>query len=81
MILIEHEWYRLAVVRIYKRNRRNKVTGHIELTAPKDGCFDLCFVESIVRAAHILPPTSRDPRSVVQDLYDGNMYLRLHNVQ
>ncbi|KAF9789540.1 hypothetical protein BJ322DRAFT_1177836 [Thelephora terrestris] len=46
MILVEREWYRLAVVRIYKRNRRNKVTEHIELTAPKDGCFDPIFSSS-----------------------------------
>ena len=81
MISIEHEWYRLAVVRIYKRKRRNKITGHIELVAPKDGCFELCFVESVIRVAHILPPTDHTAHSVVQDLYDGDMYLRLYCIQ
>ena len=80
MISIENEWYRLAVVRIYEQKRRNKITGHIELVAPKDGCFDLCFVDSIIRIAHILPPTRHVTRSIVQDLYDGDMYLRLHHI-
>lgn len=81
MIMIAQEWHRLAIVRIYERKRRNEVTGHIELIAPQDGCFDLCFVESVVRIAHILPPTRHNPRSVVQDLYDGDMYLRLHCIK
>jgi len=45
------------------------------------GCFDLCFVESVVRVAHILPPTRYTTRSVVQDLYDGDMYLRLLHIR
>ena len=81
MISVAHEWYRLAVVRIYEQKRRNKTTGHIELVALKDGSFDLCFVESIVLIAYILPPTGYTARSVVQDLYDGDMYLRLHHIQ
>jgi len=81
MISVAHEWYRLAVVRIYERKQRNKTTGHIELVAPKDGSFDLCFVESFVRIAHILPLTGRTTRSIVQDLYDGDMYLRLHHIR
>ena len=81
LISVANEWYRLAVVRIYERKRRNKLTGHIELVPPRDGYFDLCFVDSIVRIAHILPPTSHTPRSIVQDLYDGDMYLRLCSMQ
>jgi hypothetical protein len=81
MISVACEWYRLALMIIYKQKRRNKVTGHIELVALKAGCFDLCFVDSIVRVAHILPPTSHTLRSFVQDLYDGDMYLRLHSIQ
>ena len=81
MISVAHDWHRLAVVRIYEQKRRNKVTGHIELVAPKDRVFDLCFVESLVRIAHILPPTDDTARSIVQDLYDGDMYLRLHRIQ
>ena len=81
MISVACEWHRLAVVRIYEQKRRNKVTGHIELVAAKDGCFNLCFIESVVRIAHILPPTSHTARSVVQDLYDSDMYLRLHHIQ
>jgi len=81
MVSVVRDWHRLAVVRIYKQKQRNKVTGHIELVAPSDGCFELCFVESVVRIAHILPPTSYTTRSIVQDLYDGDMYLRLHHIQ
>ena len=81
MILIGCEWYRLAVVRIYKQKRRNKRTGHIELIVPKDGSFDLCFVDSIIRIAHILQPNPQATHSIVQDLYDGDMYLRLHHIQ
>ena len=81
MTLIGYEWYRLAVVRVYKQRQRNKLTGHIELGAPKDGCFDFCFVESIIRIAHILPPNLHAMHSTVQDLYDGDMYLRLHHIQ
>ena len=81
MISIAQEWRRLAVVRTYERKRRNRMTGCIELIAPKEGHFDLCFVESVIRIAHILPPTRHTTRSVVQDLYDGDMYLRLHHIQ
>lgn len=81
MISVSCEWYRLAVVRIYEQKQRNKTTGHIELVAPKDASFDLCFVESIVRIAHILLPTGHITHSIVQDLYDGDMYLRLHHIK
>jgi len=81
MILIAHEWYRFAVVKMYEQKRRNKLTGHIELVTPGDERFDLCFVDSIIRVAHILPPTSHTTHSVVQDLYDGDMYLRLRHIQ
>lgn len=80
MILVAGEWHRVAVVRIYEQKRRNKTTGHIEILTPKDGSFDLCFVESTIRIAHILPPTRHTTRSIVQDLYDGDMYLRLHHI-
>ena len=81
MISIGEKWHRLAVVRTYERRQWNRTTGCIELTAPKAGCFDLCFVESVIRVAHILPLTRYTKHSVVQDLYDGDMYLRLHHIQ
>ena len=81
MILIAHKWHCLVAVRIYEPKCQNKITGHIELVAPRDRCFELCFVESIVQIAHILPPSHNTVRSVVQDLYDGDMYLRLHHIQ
>ena len=81
LISVTDKWYRLAVTRIYEQKRRNKVTEYIELVPPKPGYFDLCFVESIIRVVHILPPTSHTPCSVIQDLYDGDMYLRLHSIQ
>ena len=69
--------FRILVARTYKKKRRNKVTGYIELDAPPDGTFDFYFVESMIRSVHILPPTSSNSSYIVQDLHDGDMYLRL----
>jgi hypothetical protein len=69
--------FRIVVARTYKKKGRNKITGYIELDSPPDKNFDFYFLESVVRSVHILPPTSSNSRYVVQDLYDGDMYLRL----
>ena len=62
---------------MYKKKGRNKDTGYIELDGPPEGRFDFYFLESVIRSVHILPPTTNNCRYVVQDLYDGDMYLRL----
>lgn len=69
--------FRIIVGRTYKRKGRNKVTGYIELDGAPERCFDFYFLESVIRTVHILPPTNSNRRYVVQDLYDGDMYLRL----
>ena len=69
--------FRIIVGRTFKKRGRNKVTGYIELDGASEGSFDFYFLESVIRSVHILPPTSINRRYVVQDLYDGDMYLRL----
>jgi len=76
-IRIAERTFRLAIAQTYKKRGRNKITGYIELDGPSEGRFDFYFLESIIRSTHILPPTSTNSRYVVQDLYDGDMYLRL----
>jgi len=69
--------FRIIIAKTYKRKGRNKVTGYIELDAPPNKSFDFYFLDSVICSVHILPPTSSNGRYVVQDLYDGDMYLRL----
>lgn len=76
-IRLAERTFQIIVARTYKKRGRNKITGYIELDGPPDGCFDFYFLESVIRSVHILPPTSTNSRHVVQDLYDGDMYLRL----
>jgi hypothetical protein len=66
----------LAILRPFTQKHRNKVTGYIELEEISGERYEFCFVESIIRAVHILPPTSKNSRFVVQDLVDGDAYLR-----
>ena len=76
-LCLPQQTFRILVARTYKKRSRNKVTGYIELDGPPDKSFEFYFLESVVRSVHILPPTSSNSRYVVQDLYDGDMYLRL----
>ena len=69
--------YRVLVVWTYKKRGRNKLTGYIELNGVPDGRIDLYFLETITCTVHILPPTDSNNQYVVQDLYDGDMYLHL----
>jgi len=71
--------FRIIIARTYKKRRRNRITGYIELGEPSNGSFDFYFVDSVIRSVHILPPTDGNDSYVVQDLYDGDMYLRLIN--
>ena len=70
----------LAILRPFVRKRRNKVTGYIELEEVSEGRYEFCFVNSIIRAVHILPPTPTNSRFTVQDLIDGDAYLRFINM-
>lgn len=65
----------IALVRIFRSIGRNKLTNYPEL---KDmGNVDFIFLDAIVRAAHVIPPTTDNPHFTVQDLADSDMYLRL----
>jgi len=66
----------LAILQPFTQKQRNKVTGYIELEEVSGGRYEFCFVESIIRAVHIIPPTPQNSRFVVQDLVDSDAYLR-----
>ena len=66
----------LAILQPFNQKHRNKVTGYIELEEISVEQYELCFINSIIRAVHILPPTSKNKRFIVQDLVDGDAYLR-----
>lgn len=76
-ICLEEQVFQIIIARTYKKRGRNEITGYIELDGPPDGSFDFYFLDSIIRSVHILPPTKSNDWYVVQDLYDGDMYLRL----
>jgi hypothetical protein len=69
--------FRILVARTYRKKGRNDTTGYIELVGPPDGHFNFYFLDSVIRSVHILPPADGKGRYIVQDLYDGDMYLRL----
>ena len=76
-ICVAEQTFQILVARTYKKRGRNGTTGYIELDGPPNGSFDFYFLDSVIRSVHILPPTDSNSRYVVQDLYDGDMYLRL----
>ena len=76
-LCLAEQTFRILIAQTYKKRGRNKVTGYIELDTPPDGTFDFYFLESIIHSVHILPPTSSNSRYIIQDLYDGDVYLRL----
>jgi hypothetical protein len=70
----------LAILQPFIRKHRNKVTGYIELEEVSKERYELCFIDSIIRAVHILPPTPKNNHFVVQDLLDGDSYLHFINI-
>jgi len=79
-VCIDNTIFGVAIIKPFTRKPRNKITGYIELEV-QEGYFEFCFIESIIRTVHILPPTPHNHRFVVQDLTDGDMYLRLTHVK
>lgn len=67
----------LAILQPFIQRHRNKVTGYIELEESSGEKYEFCFVESIIHAVHIIPPTLTNSWFVVQDLVDGDTYLCL----
>lgn len=75
-----NQTHSLAILQPFKRKPRNKVTGYIELEEVPVEQFEFCFIDSIVHAVHILPPTPKNNRFIVQDLVDGDAYLHFINM-
>lgn len=69
----------LAILRPFTRKHRNKLTGFIELEEAQ-GQYEFCFIDSLIRAAYIFPPTLTNKWSIVQDLVDGDAYLRFISI-
>ena len=68
----------IAIIKEFKTIKpRNRITGYIELSALDSDPFQFIWLDSVIRIAHIVPPTADNPRYNVQDLIDGDMYLRL----
>jgi hypothetical protein len=76
-VKVKREWYQLAIVQTLRRRPRNKVSGYIELEVAKSGEFEIIYLDSIIRSGHFMPPSPHQPRWTVQDLADGDTYLRL----
>ena len=79
-VCLGEQTFRILVARTYRRKGRNSTTKYIELVGPPNGCFDFYFLDSVICSVHILPPADGKGRYIVQDLYDGDMYLRLIRV-
>lgn len=65
----------LGIVQFFQQFSRHKLSQYIELE--KLDTYEFVFIDSFLRAAHIVSPTLYYPRYVVQDLLNGDMYLRL----
>ena len=68
----------IAIIKEFKTSRvRNKISGYIELSVPDSDPFQFIWLDSVIRIVHIILPTADNSRYTVQDLIDGDMYLRL----
>lgn len=65
----------MALVHEYKTLGRHRYHKYIEVK--KSSEYHFIFTDSIIRASHILPSSWSSSRQTVQDLTDGDMYLRL----
>lgn len=79
-ISVNNTTFGVAIIKPFTRKPRNKITGYIELEKKREQ-FEFCFIESFIRTVHILPPTPHNHHFVVQDLTDGDIYLRLAHFQ
>lgn len=67
--------YRIALVHNYKSTGRHPSSDYIQLKDQRSTNFVL--VDTILRAAHVLPPSTFNSAFTVQDLTSPDMYLRL----
>ena len=75
-VSLSNRTYGLAILQPFIRKHRNKLTGYIELEEVSEGRYEFGFIDCIIRAVHILPPTPQNNRFIVHDLVDGDSYLR-----
>ncbi|KAJ3552152.1 hypothetical protein NM688_g4302 [Phlebia brevispora] len=71
--------YKIGIVKFYGHLGRHLLSDYIQLERLVS--YEFIFLGTIIRAVHILPPTAFYARSIVQDLVDGDMYLRLINTK
>jgi hypothetical protein len=67
--------HQVALIRQYQYVGRHASSNYIQLE--RDDDFDFIFADTIIRAVHILPPSTYNPFFTVQDLTSPDMYLRL----
>jgi hypothetical protein len=69
---------RLALVNVYRTVGRHMSSNYIQLENIEDVKF--IFVDTIIRATHILPPSTFQPYYTLQDINAPDIYLRLKDV-
>jgi len=70
--------YRIALTYRYRFVGQHPSSEYIELQ--DGGDFGFVFVDTIIRAVHILPPSTYNHRYTVQDLQSPDMHLRLESM-
>ena len=71
--------YEMALAHVYSTARRDVASGFIGLHG--EPSIEFLDLTKIVRSIHILLPTSTRHYPVVNDLVDGDIYLRLIDVK
>ena len=66
---------RVALIRRYHSVGRHSSSDYLQLQDVNQ--IDFIFADSIVRAVHILPPSTYNPFLTVQDLSSPDIHLRL----
>jgi len=75
MVTLHPAIYRVALIRRYRCVGRHASSDYIQLEDSDK--FDFIFADTIIRAAHILPPSTYNHFFTVQDLTSPDAYLRL----
>lgn len=72
-------FHSISFVRTHYRFKRSKLSRYIELT-DRDGHCEFMLADSLIRHAHVVPPTRTRLQPAVQDL-KNDLYLRLRHVK